>query len=158
MKKFIVLCLMAFVMCSCNLEQKRLEQERARFVADSLAKREEFVRDSIFFAEIKEADRRDSIERANGTWSIWVNWDSFSLKFGCPTSKQTETNGGIWVGNYFFRYNGLNYSIEVPNSQKDKIIDLVKKNKVKILKQYGVQIRFISTLAVGYYNTCIQLK
>lgn len=158
MKKFIVFFLMAFVMCSCNFEQKRLEQERARFVADSLAKREQFIKDSIFYAEIKEADRRDSLERVNGTWPIWVNWDSFSYKFGCPTSEQTEMNGGIWVDNYFFRYNGINYSIEVSNSQKDKMIELVKKNKVKILKEYGVQIRFISTLAVGYYDTLIQLK
>ena len=37
MRKFFILCLMAFVMCSCNLEQKRIAEERARFVADSLA-------------------------------------------------------------------------------------------------------------------------
>ena len=147
MKKFIVFCLMALVMCSCNLEQKRIAEERARFVADSL-----------FFAEIRETNKRDSIERANGTWAVWVNWDSFSFKFGCPTTQQTKTSGGIWIGDYFFRYNGSNYSTEVPNSQKDKIINLVKKNKVKVLKQYGIQIRFINTLAVGYNNTCIQIK
>ena len=37
MKKFFILCLMAFVMCSCNFEQKRIAEERAKFVADSLA-------------------------------------------------------------------------------------------------------------------------
>lgn len=53
MKKFIIFTLMAFVMCSCNFEQKRLAEERARFVADSLAKREQFVADSIAKLPIK---------------------------------------------------------------------------------------------------------
>ena len=61
MRKFFILCLMAFVMCSCNLEQKRLEQERARFVADSLAKREQFVSDSIAKAKVREQEIADSI-------------------------------------------------------------------------------------------------
>ena len=68
MKKFFILCLMAFVMCSCNLEQKRLERERARFVADSLAKRELFVADSIAKAKVREQEIADSlakIERIN---------------------------------------------------------------------------------------------
>ena len=55
MKKFFILCLMAFVMCSCNLEQKRIAEERARFVADSLAKRELFVADSI--AKVREREK-----------------------------------------------------------------------------------------------------
>ena len=63
MKKFFILCLMAFVMCSCNLEQKRLEQERARFVADSLAKRELFVADSIAKAKIIEQEIADSLAK-----------------------------------------------------------------------------------------------
>lgn len=63
MKKFFILCLMAFVMCSCNLEQKRLEQERARFVADSLAKRELFVADSIAKVKVREQEIADSIAR-----------------------------------------------------------------------------------------------
>ena len=53
MKRFIIVCLMAFVVCSCNFEQKRHERERARFVADSLAKRELFVADSIARLPIK---------------------------------------------------------------------------------------------------------
>lgn len=61
MKKFFIFCLMAFVMCSCNLEQKRLEQERAIFVADSLAKRELFVEDSIAKVKNREQEIADSI-------------------------------------------------------------------------------------------------
>lgn len=37
MKKFFIFCLMAFVMCSCNFEQKRIAEEREKFVADSIA-------------------------------------------------------------------------------------------------------------------------
>ncbi len=63
MKKFFILCLMAFMVCSCNLEQKRLERERARFVADSLAKRELFVADSIAKAKIREQEIADSLAK-----------------------------------------------------------------------------------------------
>ena len=63
MKKFFILCLMAFVMCSCNLEQKRIAEERARFVADSLAKRELFVADSIAKAKIREQEIADSLAK-----------------------------------------------------------------------------------------------
>ena len=52
MKKFFILCLMAFVMCSCNLEQKRIAEERARFVADSLATRKLEIADSL--AKVRE--------------------------------------------------------------------------------------------------------
>ena len=61
MKKFFILCFMVFVMCSCNFEQKRLEQERARFVADSLAKREQFIRDSIIQVREREKFVKDSL-------------------------------------------------------------------------------------------------
>ena len=61
MKKFFIFCLMALVMCSCNLEQKRIAEERARFVADSLAKREEFIRDSIIQTREREKFVKDSL-------------------------------------------------------------------------------------------------
>lgn len=61
MRKFFILCLMAFVMCSCNLESKRVAEERARFVADSLAKREQFIRDSIIQVREREKYIKDSL-------------------------------------------------------------------------------------------------
>jgi roadblock/LC7 domain-containing protein len=65
MKKFFILCLMAFVMCSCNLEQKRIAEKRARFVADSLAKREWFVADSLAKRELFVADSIAKAEHLN---------------------------------------------------------------------------------------------
>jgi hypothetical protein len=55
---------MAFVMCSCNFEQKRIAEERARFVADSLAKREQFIRDSIIQVRERERFVKDSLVTA----------------------------------------------------------------------------------------------
>lgn len=64
MKKFFILCLMAFVMCSCNLEQKRIAEERARFVADSIATRKLEIADSL--AKVREREKfvADSIAKA----------------------------------------------------------------------------------------------
>lgn len=64
MRKFFVLCLMALVMCSCNLEQKRIAEERARFVADSIATRKLEIADSL--AKVREREKfvADSIAKA----------------------------------------------------------------------------------------------
>lgn len=68
MKKFILFCLMAIVVCSCNLEQKRIAEERARFVADSIATRKLEIADSL--AKVRErekfvADSLAKVERLN---------------------------------------------------------------------------------------------
>lgn len=63
MKKFFILCLMAVVMCSCNSEQKRIAEERAKFVADSLAKREQFVADSLAKVRKREKFVADSLTK-----------------------------------------------------------------------------------------------
>lgn len=103
MKKFFILCLMAFVMCSCNLEQKRLEQERARFVADSLAKREQFVRDSTIKVRERERFVKDSLTNA------------FNANFlKTPQTKcravEDDYKTIIWYKNpYFYTLNDYNY-------------------------------------------------
>lgn len=61
MKKFFILCLMAIVVCSCNLEQKRIAEERARFVADSIATRKLEIADSLAKAREREKFVADSI-------------------------------------------------------------------------------------------------
>lgn len=63
MRKFFILCLMAFVMCSCNLEQKRIAEERARFVADSIATRKLEIADSLAKAREREKFVADSIAK-----------------------------------------------------------------------------------------------
>lgn len=74
MKKIFILCLMAFVICSCNLEHKRNEQKRARFVADSLAKRELFVADSIAKAKIREQEIADSLAKVEHINTYRMQW------------------------------------------------------------------------------------
>lgn len=87
MKKFFVLCLMAIIVCSCNLEQKRLERERARFVADSLAKRELFVADSIAKAKIRKQEIADSIRV--------VEFETKNKVFF--TFKKDEFSNVVWI-------------------------------------------------------------
>lgn len=55
---------MALVMCSCNLEQKRIAEERAKFVADSIARREWEIADSL--AKVREQEKfvADSLAKA----------------------------------------------------------------------------------------------
>lgn len=54
MKKFFILCLMAFVICSCADNTAREQRKEQRFIADSLAKREKFVADSLDCLPIRE--------------------------------------------------------------------------------------------------------
>lgn len=94
---------MAFVMCSCNLEQKRIAEERAKFVADSLAKREQVIRDSIIQVREREWFVRDSIV------------DAFNKKFiKTPQAKcrvvEDDYRTIIWYKNpYFYTLNDYNY-------------------------------------------------
>ena len=63
MKKFIVFCLMAIVMSSCNLEQKRIAEEREKFVADSIATRKLEIADSLAKAREREMFVADSLAK-----------------------------------------------------------------------------------------------
>ena len=100
MKKFIVFILMAFVICSCNLEQKRIAEERARFVADSIERREWEIADSL--AKVRERERfiEDSIIYAKYT------------KIPQPKCRVVEDNYRTitWYKNpYFTTLNNYNY-------------------------------------------------
>ena len=54
MKKVFILCLMAFVICSCVDNTAREQRKEQRFIADSLAKREKIVADSLDCLPIRE--------------------------------------------------------------------------------------------------------
>lgn len=103
MKKFFVLCLMAFVMCSCNFEQKRLAEEREKFVADSLAKREQFVRDSIIQVRERERFVKDSL--------VTVFNENFTKTPQTKCRKEEDDYRTIiWYNNpYFTTLNNYNY-------------------------------------------------
>lgn len=131
MKKFIVFCLMAFVMCSCNLEQKRLEQERARFVADSIATRKLEIADSLAKAREREqfvADSLAKVEHLNAVKKS-IQLEGYALQY--PNSA-----GGCDVTIYY------------RNTLKNKIIKYI----VFVCKFYNAVDDEVACEIRGYRN------
>jgi hypothetical protein len=137
MKKFIVFSLIAFVMCSCNLEQKRIAEERARFVADSLAKREQFIRDSIIQVREREKFVKDSLITAFNTNFLKT-----------PQTKcravEDDYKTIIWYKNpYFYELNDYNFfTIYLGQDTRTNKVWIVKRVSFNLWDNFSRRARY----------------
>jgi hypothetical protein len=129
---------MAIVVCSCNLEQKRIAEERARFVADSLAKREQVVRDSMIQVREREWFVRDSIVGA------------FNKKFiKTPQAKcrivEDDYRTITWYNNpYFSTLNNYNYfTIYLGKNTRTNKVWIVNRVSLNLWDTFSRRMRYV---------------